>query len=164
MAFEIICSLATQLCFCHFRKFQVNSLISLSSSRSSRVICMLLRQLVYRIVPICISYRTDLFIVSYRFILYGTNLYVTDSWHTDLYHILLTCIITICFVSYRFVLYCMVLYQFIPYRTDSYHIVPNGWPKGPLRLEHLSIESCLQIKKNSRRVLMVLLPWKCTSN
>ena len=125
---------------------------------------MLLRQLVYRIVPICISYRTDLFIVSYRFILYGTNLYVTDSWHTDLYHILLTCIITICFVSYRFVLYCMVLYQFIPYRTDSYHIVPNGWPKGPLRLEHLSIESCLQIKKNSRRVLMVLLPWKCTSN
>ena len=28
----------------------------------------------------------------------------------------------------------MVSYQFIPYRTDLYHIVPNGWPQGTLKV------------------------------
>ena len=90
--------------------------------------CIVSYWFVYCIILIWVSYCTDLYIISYRFanrIVPIHILYRTDSY----------------IVLYQFfyriipiVLYFIDSYRIISYCTDSYHIVPNGWPQGPSKV------------------------------
>ena len=113
---------------------------------------------VYCIILIWVSYCTDLYIISYRFanrIVPIHILYRTDSY----------------IVLYQFfyriipiVLYFIDSYRIISYCTDSYHIVPNGWPQGPSKVGASFNRKLPSEKENSARVQRMLPPLKWTCN